>query len=162
MTFTLNHHFDKKNETVSGRRLKEFEYTELFEEVCGAKEHFEAYSIGMRGGENALSGPGLAKSDESDMGSGMGSIQFGGGKWATRLSALCKTIVFDLMDETEVYKIYRKEKELSHKTICRKPHSNYNLIPFFAFISRNDFFKEFFLERSFTVTFHRVCSKFST
>lgn len=125
VTYSLNTVLDHKNSTVSGRRLTEYEYTELLEEACMNKDMFEKYSIGMRGGENVLSGPGLQGPDEADMGSGMGSIMFGGGQWGNRLMALCKTIVFDLMDETEVYKLYRKNKGLDDKTLCRKPHTSY-------------------------------------
>merc|ERR1711998_256882 len=63
------------------RRMKDWEYTELFEETCNGA--FEGYGIKLVNGKNKLSGPGLAA--EEQLAPGSGAIQMGGESWTRRL-----------------------------------------------------------------------------
>lgn len=98
------------------RRLKEWEYTEIFEEVCTAEE-FKGYGIKLMGGENVLSGPSTKQRDEEFLAPGGASIQMGGETWEKRLGEICRRFVFDKVGDEELYELFRKEGELS-EAVC--------------------------------------------
>lgn len=83
------------------RRLKDWEYTDVFEEVCGnGDKNWDSYGTSLIKGENKLTGPGLtherADADE-------GSLEMKSRAWTKRLGEQCRIIVYEKMGEEEVY-----------------------------------------------------------
>jgi len=99
-----------------GRRLKEWEYTELFDEVC--VNEFEGYGIKLVDGQNVLSGPGL-KQKEEEMKPGVGGamIQMGGDNWKKRMAEICRRFVYDKVGEDELYDSFHASGELT-ESMC--------------------------------------------
>merc|ERR1712139_321679 len=97
----------------NSRRLKEWEYTELFEETCG--NDFEGYGIKWIGGQNVLSGPGLKQDDSLQPGGA--SIQMGGENWSKRMGEICRKFVFEKIGEEELYAKFHKAGKLDD-AIC--------------------------------------------
>jgi len=106
------------------RRLKSWEYTDLFEETC--QKAFEGYGIKLVNGENVLSGPGL-KDEEVALKPGMGAIQMGGENWKKRLSEICRKIIFEKVGEEETYDYlynqFKADKPVEPKDFCLKEAS---------------------------------------
>lgn len=121
--FHLDEELRKKQ--PKSRRLKSWEYTDLFEETC--QKAFEGYGIKLLNGENVLSGPGL-KDDTAELKPGMGAIQMGGESWKKRLAEICRKIVFEKVGEEETYEYiygkYKADKEADPKDFCLK-EANY-------------------------------------
>jgi hypothetical protein len=110
--FHLNQALTKAH--PSSRRMKQWEFTELFDEAC--KNSFEGYGIKLLNGENTLSGPGLVHA-ESQLTPGSGAIQMGGETWGKRLTEHCREIVYDKVGEDELYEKYREDGGLT-ESIC--------------------------------------------
>jgi len=116
------HHIDEafRKKQPKSRRLKSWEYTDLFEETC--RDAFEGYGIKLVNGENVLSGPGLK--DEVELSPGMGAIQMGGDSWKKRLAEICRKIVFEHVGEEETYDLlhgkWKAGEALSPKDACMK------------------------------------------
>merc|ERR1712070_77547 len=91
-----------RREQPASRRLKQWEYTDSFEELC--KSSFEGYGIKLVNGKNKLSGPGIKM--EEDLTPGMGAIQMGGDSWTKRLAEECRKIVFEKGGEEEMYDMF--------------------------------------------------------
>jgi len=81
------------------RRMKQWEYTELFDDTC--KTSFTGYGVKLVNGENALSGPGLKAQEE--LAPGSGAIQMGGDAWNKRLGEICRKLVYEDVGEDELY-----------------------------------------------------------
>jgi hypothetical protein len=64
----------------TNRRMKEWEYQEVYDEVC--QSGLSGYGIALVNGENVLSGPALKR---DNLEPGMGAIQMGGETWEKRL-----------------------------------------------------------------------------
>jgi len=95
-----------KKKQPKSRRLKSWEYTDVFEETC--KNGFQGYGIKLIDGENALSGPGLPKNQES-MAAGSGAIMMSSDNWNKRLGEVCRKLVFEKIGEEEIYEmLYNK------------------------------------------------------
>eukprot|EP00439_Symbiodinium_sp_Y106_P060997 s185_g9.t1 len=107
-----------RKQQPKSRRLKSWEYTDLFEETC--RSSFEGYGIKLVNGENVLSGPALK--DNAELQPGMGAIQMGGDTWKKRLAEICRKLVFEEVGEEETYDyIYGKYKandEVDAKAFC--------------------------------------------
>jgi len=97
-----------KRKQPKNRRLKSWEYTELFDETC--KTGFSGYGVAFVDGQNVLSGPAL-KRDKLEP--GMGAIQMGGETWEKRLGEICRKFVYEKVGEDEVYDHFRAKGELS-------------------------------------------------
>lgn len=114
------HHLNEalRKQQPKSRRLKSWEYTDLFEETC--RSSFEGYGIKLVNGENVLSGPALK--DNAELQPGMGAIQMGGDTWKKRLAEICRKLVFEEVGEEETYDyIYGKYKandEVDAKAFC--------------------------------------------
>jgi len=106
VVFHLNAAFKARH--PKSRKMKEWEYTELFEDTC--RSGFEGYGIKLVNGKNALSGPGLPQAD--DLKSGDGMIQMGGDSWKKRLSEMCRELVNDKVGEEELYERYQSAGEI--------------------------------------------------
>lgn len=111
--YHINEAFDKKH--PKSRRMKEWEYDELFTETCAGA--FDGYGIKLVNGENALSGPGLKQPDSLSPGGAM--IQMGGDSWKKRLGEICRMLVYEKMGEDELYDKYYKEKKIT-ESLCYK------------------------------------------
>jgi hypothetical protein len=95
-----------KKKQPKSRRLKSWEYTDMFEDTC--KTAFAGYGIKLINGENALSGPGLPKNQEN-IAAGSGSIMMSSESWTKRLGEACRKLVFENVGEEEIYeKFYDK------------------------------------------------------
>lgn len=90
---------DMRKKQPQNRRLKEWEYTDAFEETC--RSSFSGYGIKLVNGQNVLSGPGIK--DDKEIAPGMGAIQMGGESWNKRLSEICRKTVFENVGEGEFY-----------------------------------------------------------
>lgn len=104
--------FLKKGQPKS-RRLKAWEYTDLFDETC--RSGFKGYGVKLIDGVNALSGPGLKQPDHIAPGGGM--IQMGGESWEKRLGEICRKLVYEKVGEEELYEKFRASNQLSQE-IC--------------------------------------------
>ena len=95
------HHLQEalNKQQPKSRRLKSWEYTDLFEETC--RSAFEGYGIKLVNGENVLSGPGLK--DNVELQPGMGAIQMGGENWKKRLAEECRKLIFEHVGEDDFY-----------------------------------------------------------
>jgi len=94
------------------RRMKEWEFTDTFEEVC--KNGFPGYGIKLINGENALSGAGLPRDDT--LAPGAGAIQMSSENWSKRLGEVCRKIVFETMGEEETYEAFYNAFKDGEKT----------------------------------------------
>jgi len=103
VVFHLSADLQKKH--PKSRRMKQWEYTELFDQTC-THTTFEGYGIKLINGENALSGPGLKQDDT--LAPGMGAIQMGGETWGKRLAEICRKIIYEYVGEEELYDKYRE------------------------------------------------------
>jgi len=114
------HHLNEalRKQQPASRRLKSWEYFDLFEETC--RSSFEGYGIKLVNGENVLSGPALK--DNTELAPGMGAIQMGGETWKKRLAEICRKLVFEEVGEEETYEfLYGKFKasdEVDPKDFC--------------------------------------------
>jgi len=90
------------------RRLKEWEYQEVYDETC--MSGLSGYGISLINGENTLSGPALKR---DNLEAGMGAIQMGGETWEKRLGEICRKIVYEKVGEDELYEEFRAKGELS-------------------------------------------------
>jgi len=117
--FHIDQDFRKKQ--PKSRRLKSWEYTDMFEDTCS--KAFEGYGIKLLNGENVLSGPGL-KDEVAELKPGMGAIQMGGDNWKKRLAEECRKIVFEKVGEEETYEyLYsqlKAERDTNIKDFCLK------------------------------------------
>lgn len=113
-----------KSRQPKSRRMKEWEYNELFEETCNTA--FEGYGIKLVDGENALSGPGLKQPDSLAPGGAM--IQMGGDGWTKRLSEICRKLVYDTVGEDELYERFRNDGEIP-ESMCWKEMTQCSLGP---------------------------------
>lgn len=116
------HHLNEAlhKQQPKSRRLKSWEYTDLFEETC--RSAFEGYGIKLVNGENVLSGPGLK--DNVELQPGMGAIQMGGENWKKRLAEECRKLIFEQVGEDDFYSfLYGKLKDgdsLDARDYCTK------------------------------------------
>jgi len=93
------------------------EYNELFEETCDGA--FEGYGLKFIDGKNALSGPGLKHEDK--LPAGGAHIQMGGKGWSNRLSAICRSLVYENIGEDELYEKFYTNRKLPgswSKSLC--------------------------------------------
>jgi hypothetical protein len=97
-----------KRKQPKNRRLKSWEYTELFDETC--KTGFSGYGVAFVDGQNVLSGPALKR---DNLEPGMGAIQMGGQTWELRLGEICRRFVYEKIGEDEVYEHFRSKGEVS-------------------------------------------------
>lgn len=100
-----------KAKQPKNRRMKEWEYTELFEDTC--KTGFTGYGVALVNGENVLNGPALNQRD--NLQPGMGAIQMGGETWEKRLGELCRIFVFEKIGEEELYEHFRTHNKISNE-----------------------------------------------
>jgi len=91
-----------KQKQPKNRRLKSWEYTELFDETC--KTGFKGYGVSLVDGQNVLSGPALKRDDVK---AGEGAIQMGGETWEKRLGEICRKFIYEKIGEDEVYDKFR-------------------------------------------------------
>jgi hypothetical protein len=118
------HHVSEalKRKQPKNRRLKEWEYHEVFDETC--KTGFSGYGISLVNGQNVLSGPALKR---DNLEPGMGAIQMGGETWEKRLGEQCRKFVYEKIGEDEVYDHFREHGEVSEEMCfaetrdCKKP-----------------------------------------
>merc|ERR1712194_585081 len=119
--FHLDNDLKQKQGPLSaGRRLKDWEYTDLFEDTCA--NHFDGYGLqvaeGPHGYENTLTGPGLPDKEQG--------IQMGSKAWNKRLGEQCRRIVFEHVGEDEMYEefnnLYQVDKSVPclDKDVCKK------------------------------------------
>lgn len=104
---------------ASGRRtLKEWEYEDIFDEVCKSPAYQE-YGVEDIDGQTVLSGPGLPfnKKDMSKV-QGLGSVKMKGGKWRRRLEEFCKTMINDVVGASNLYQMYHEDGKLFDDEIC--------------------------------------------
>jgi len=85
------------------RRLKQWEYTDLFDEACH-KGGFKGYGVKMVNGINELSGPGIEKEDP--LTKHIGTMQFNSESWSERLAGLCRSFVYEKIGEDETYDMF--------------------------------------------------------
>jgi len=111
VVFHLNDAFKKRH--PKNRRMREWEYTELFEETCG--NAFDGYGVQSINGENTLSGPGLKK--DKDIAPGGAMIQMGGDGWKNRIAEICRKLVNEKVGEDELYEIYHRNGRIP-ETMC--------------------------------------------
>jgi len=104
---------DLKKKHPKSRKMKEWEYAELFDNTC--RSAFEGYGIKLVNGKNKLSG--VALQGDSELAPGSGAIQMGGETWSKRLGELCRTIIYDKVGEDELYHVFKEEGELG-ESIC--------------------------------------------
>jgi len=97
------------------RRLREWEYQEIFDEVC--QSGLKGYGVALVNGENVLSGPALKR---DNLEPGMGAIQMGGETWEKRLGEICRQFVYDKIGEDELYEHYRSQGSLSSDLCVRE------------------------------------------
>jgi hypothetical protein len=97
-----------KRKQPKNRRLKSWEYTELFDETC--KTGFSGYGVAFVDGQNVLSGPALKR---DNLEPGMGAIQMGGQTWELRLGEICRRFVYEKIGEDDVYEHFRSKGEVS-------------------------------------------------
>jgi len=95
---------DMRKKQPKSRRLKQWEYTDAFDEIC--RSSFEGYGIKLVNGENQLSGPALRQDDA--LAPGMGAIQMGGESWNKRLGEICRKTIYEKVGEEEVYEAFYK------------------------------------------------------
>jgi len=114
------HHLNYTLQLKKSRQLKEWEYTELFEEVCDSS--FQGYGIQLVNGKNALSGPGLTTDQQVAGSSAAGAINIGGEKWSKFLGETCRSIVFDHFGESQLYTRFRQVGALSRDMCSEMPH----------------------------------------
>jgi len=98
------------------RRFKEWEYTELFDEICA--NEFEGYGIKFMNGQNVLSGPALKARDDKFLQPGGAMIQMGGENWKKRMGEICRRFIYDEVGEEELYNRFYRGGELSPETLC--------------------------------------------
>jgi len=98
---------------MKSRRMHEWEYNELFEETCDGA--FEGYGLKFIDGKNALSGPGLKHEDKIPAGGA--HIQMGGKGWSNRLSAICRSLVYENIGEDELYEKFYTNRKIS-ESLC--------------------------------------------
>jgi len=106
------HHVTEALKLKQPKRLKEWEYHELFDETC--KTGFTGYGISLVNGQNVLSGPALKR---DNLEPGMGAIQMGGETWEKRLGEQCRKFVYEKIGEDELYDHFREHGEVSEE-IC--------------------------------------------
>jgi hypothetical protein len=97
-----------KQRQPKNRRLKEWEYAEIFDETC--QGGFKGYGVALVDGQNMLSGPAIKR---DNLEPGMGAIQMGGETWEKRLGEICRTFVYDKIGEDEVYEHFRAKGGVS-------------------------------------------------
>jgi len=105
VVFHLNAAFKARH--PKSRKMKEWEYTELFEETC--RSAFDGYGLKLVNGKNALSGPGLP---QEDLAEGGAAIQMGGDGWKNRMSAICRMLVNDKVGEEDLYEMYQNAGQI--------------------------------------------------
>jgi hypothetical protein len=110
--FHLNQAMKKAH--PSSRRMKQWEYTDVFDEAC--RSSFEGYGVKLLNGQNTLSGPGLIHA-EDQLTPGSGAIQMGGETWGKRLSEACREIIYEKLGEDEMYDKYREDGEIT-ESVC--------------------------------------------
>jgi hypothetical protein len=98
---------------MKSRRMHEWEYNELFEETCDGA--FEGYGLKFIDGKNTLSGPGLKHEDKIPAGGA--HIQMGGKGWSNRLSAICRSLVYENIGEDELYEKFYTNRKIS-ESLC--------------------------------------------
>lgn len=94
-----------KKKQPPSRRLKDWEYTDIFDDTCQGSG-FEGYGVKLVNGENTLSGPGIKQDDQ--LAPGSGAIQMGGESWGKRIGEICRKIVFETVGEDEIYDRFYK------------------------------------------------------
>jgi len=105
-----------KQRQPKNRRLKEWEYTEIFDDTC--KSGFTGYGVTLMDGQNVLSGPALQRNN--DIKAGMGAIQMGGETWEKRLGETCRKFVYDKIGEEELYEHFRNGGTVSSDLCFRE------------------------------------------
>merc|ERR1719160_822616 len=114
VVFHLNQTLVRKH--PKNRRFKEWEYTELFDEICA--NEFEGYGIKFMNGQNVLSGPALKARDDKFLQPGGAMIQMGGENWKKRMGEICRRFIYDEVGEEELYNRFYRGGELSPETLC--------------------------------------------
>mmetsp|Transcript_2369 Transcript_2369/g.5017 ORF Transcript_2369/g.5017 Transcript_2369/m.5017 type:complete len:313 (+) Transcript_2369:47-985(+) len=113
------HHLDADlRKKQKSRRMKAWEYTELFDDTC--RNSFTGYGIRLINGENTLSGPGLKTAE--DLAPGSGAIQMGGEAWNKRLGEICRKIVYEDVGEDEVYDKFYSNGQLAQELCNETKH----------------------------------------
>lgn len=107
VAYQLSLAFNKAEARKPSKRLTESEIVDVVDSVCS--EGFEQYGVKEFKGKKHLSGPGMQANEAP-------GIMQGGGKWPTRLQAMCSNYVGDL-GEDDLYDAYRKDKRLVD-TLC--------------------------------------------
>ncbi|XP_063445766.1 marginal zone B- and B1-cell-specific protein-like [Mytilus trossulus] len=97
-----------KAERGKSKRLTESQIFDVTDTVCGRKG-FDQYGVKEIKGKKQLSGPGMPANESP-------GIMQGGGKWPTRLQAMCSNYIGELGEE-EVYDAYREDETLVN-TLC--------------------------------------------
>jgi len=100
----------KKGEK-NGKRMKESDYLDVFENICGVKT-WESYGLKSMNGVNRISGEGLEANEHPGM-------MYGGGKWPPRLSSKCFELTGEY-GEDELYDGYRQNKNDFKMFLCQQ------------------------------------------
>lgn len=112
--FHLNADLKRK---VPGRRtLKEWEYTDIFDEVCKS-EDFREYGVEDFSGDTVLTGPGLPQNKKPPV-NGLGSVKMKGGKWKARLEEFCTNMINEVVGAETLYQYYHEDGQLFADEIC--------------------------------------------
>lgn len=112
--FHLNADLKRK---VPGRRtLKEWEYTDIFDEVCKSDD-FREYGLEDFSGVNVLTGPGLPQNKKPPV-NGLGSVKMKGGKWKPRLEEFCTNMINEVVGAKTLYQYYHEDGQLFADEIC--------------------------------------------
>jgi len=106
-----------KGKQPKNKRLREWEYHELFDETC--KTGFTGYGISLVNGQNVLSGPALKR---DNLEPGMGAIQMGGETWEKRLGEQCRKFIYEKIGEDELYDHFREHGEVSEDMCFTETH----------------------------------------
>jgi len=92
------------------KKLKSWEYLDIFDNNVCAMDNFDGYGIKMLNDQkNHLSGRALAGEHEQ-MVDGMGSISMGSDNWKKRLAEECRKLIYDRIGEEETYEMWRQNK----------------------------------------------------
>eukprot|EP00242_Pyramimonas_sp_CCMP2087_P002249 CAMPEP_0198230730 /NCGR_PEP_ID=MMETSP1445-20131203/114823_1 /TAXON_ID=36898 /ORGANISM="Pyramimonas sp., Strain CCMP2087" /LENGTH=210 /DNA_ID=CAMNT_0043911297 /DNA_START=689 /DNA_END=1321 /DNA_ORIENTATION=- len=104
---------DEKDRHRGGRRLKEWEYTEVMEAVCDNTKAWEKYGTKQYLKKNVLQGPGLPGLEEPMISDGPMVMMSGtkyGGFWSHRLTQRCRGLLGEI-GEDELYKMHNSSSE---------------------------------------------------
>eukprot|EP00241_Pyramimonas_parkeae_P012086 CAMPEP_0114254728 /NCGR_PEP_ID=MMETSP0058-20121206/17160_1 /TAXON_ID=36894 /ORGANISM="Pyramimonas parkeae, CCMP726" /LENGTH=188 /DNA_ID=CAMNT_0001369019 /DNA_START=325 /DNA_END=891 /DNA_ORIENTATION=+ len=104
----MDHALNKKSRHNGGKRLKEWQYSEVMEEVCDNVDVWNEYGLKRLGEENVLQGPGIPQREEELTPDGPLISMVAtkkGGYWAHRLGQRCHAYLGELGEE-ELYEMH--------------------------------------------------------